>query len=304
LARRFSIAILAFAALALASCARQVADIDADRMGRTTIDAIQRADWPAIDKALAPQTMADPAHADRIEAVRKDFPADPPWSIKLITSDRTPPVEKAGVVTAPERSNLSYLYAFAQKRLIIDLEVEQHGWRRVYEPRPLKPGQAAAPLPEPPVEAQEPPKPQPDQRPYKVAKVFKLVAIRVTPLTSEQVKANTFAGASKSLGQWAFLAATFAVPFTMLGVAVAALRARGLKHRFLWALLAFLGSGWIWMDWTTGATNAVWLVPNPLGFGLERGPSPLSPWMLRFTLPVGAAIVALRLALLPRRPRT
>jgi hypothetical protein len=35
-----------------------------------------------------------------------------------------------------------------------------------------------------------------------------------------------------------------------------------------------------------------------MGFGLEKGPSPLAPWMVSLTLPIGALAASLRLFLL------
>jgi hypothetical protein len=276
--------------LALAGCAQPRADNDADRMGRTTIDAVQRNDWITLDKNLGKAMAEDPDHAPKIVKIQANFPAEPPWSIKLITSAR------AKAKDQPERATLNYLYTFANRQLVIDLAVEQDGWRRVYEPVPLRPGQVAPKLAEPPVEKDEPPKAKPDQRPYKVAKVFKLVSIAVTPVDQAQVAANRFFSPGKPARQWGFLIATFAIPALMVAAAIATLRAKGLRHKWLWVLISFVGVGAVWMNWATGAWGAVWAV-NLLGFGLAKGPSPLSPWILHFAPPVGALVVAIRLAL-------
>ena len=168
------LALTAGLCIVLGGCAPQSADVDADRMGRTVIDSVQRGDWPAINRAMTPTLMADPGHAPEIEQVRAVFPTDPPWSIKLLKSDRRLGEDRL------ERSNLSYLYVFAQRRLAIDLTVQQIGWRRTYEPR-LGVVSSAAPQP---VEFDEPPKPKPGEQPYKTTKVFALVAIRAKGLVS------------------------------------------------------------------------------------------------------------------------
>lgn len=280
--------------LALAACAQPRADNDADRMGRTTIDAVQRNDWITLDKNLGKAMAEDPDHAPKIVKVQAHFPPEPPWSIKLITSTRT------NAKGQPERSTLNYLYTFANRQLVIDLAVEQDGWRRVYEPRPLRPGQVPPKVVEPPVEKDEPPKPKPDQPPYKVAKVFKLTSITVTPVDPAQVAGNKFWAPDKTSEQWAFLLATFATPALMLAAAIASLRAKNLKLKWLWVLVSFVGIGAAWMDWSSGEWGAAWAV-NLVGFGLDKGPSPLSPWMLHFAPPVGALAVALRLSLHRRR---
>lgn len=277
--------------LALAGCAQPRADNDADRMGRTLIDGVQRNDWTVIDKYLGKAMAEDPQHAPKIVVLQGHFPPEPPWSIKLIASRVAKPVAKG----APELSTLTYLYAFAQRRLVIELVVEPHGWLRIYEPLLPKPGQVAPKLAEPKEEEFEPPKARPDQRPYRVARVYRLVSMQVTPVDPAQVAANQFWGPRKSAGQLAFLLATFATPALMVAAAVATLRAKGLKLKWLWVIVSFVGVGAPWMDWSSGVWGAVWAV-NLVGFGLQKGPSPLSPWILHFAPPVGALLVALRLA--------
>ena len=50
--------------LVLAGCAPKPAEVDADRMGRTVIDAIQRDDWLVIDNNLGPAMASDPEPSD------------------------------------------------------------------------------------------------------------------------------------------------------------------------------------------------------------------------------------------------
>ncbi|HEX5380590.1 MAG TPA: hypothetical protein VFW47_18580, partial [Phenylobacterium sp.] len=240
--------------------------------------------------------------APKIVALQSHFPPEPPWSIKLISSSRTEAWRQPK--GAPERATLNYLYAFATKRLVIDLVVEHHGWVRVYERKPLRTGEIPPRPVEPKVEETEPPKPQPGERPYKAAKVYKLVSMQVTPVDPAQVAANTFLGTTKTPRQWAFLFATFGTPVAMLAAAIAALRAKGLQRKWLWVILSFVGVGAAWMNWTTGEIGAVWAV-NLVGFGLDKGQSPLSPWVLHLAPPAGALLVALRLWLgRGVRPRT
>jgi hypothetical protein len=276
--------------LALSACAPQVADLDADRMGRTTIDVIQRADWPAIDRSLAKSFFNDPGHALRIEEARAVFPADPPWSIKLISSDKT--VAKGRW----DRANLSYLYTFPTKRVVIDLQVEQHGWRKVYDPVQgrLTPPDKVTLL--------EPPKAEPGARPYKIGKVFKLISITAIEVTPEDDAHAGFFGPTKTAGQWAFFAATLATPAFMIAAMLQALTARQLPWRLLWMLGAFVGAGAVWMDWRVGSVRLVMEQITLFGFGFERGPSPLSPWMVHTTAPIGALAVFLRLLVF--KPRT
>ncbi len=166
---RFFYLALAGLCLVLVSCSPRPAEVDADRMGRTLIDAIQRDDWPVIDANLGAAMGQDPQHAPKIAELRKMFPPEPPWSIKLLAS-----AKQAGKL--PEVSTLSYLYTFAEKRLKIDLTVEHYAWRKVYPPP--KGGSDGPEIPGP-IEVVRPPKVKPDQSPYRVVELFKLSGINV-----------------------------------------------------------------------------------------------------------------------------
>ena len=263
--------------LLLSACAPAWVEPDADRSGRTFVDAVQRADWPAMDKALGPQLMGDPDHAVKIERLRSQFPADPPWSIKLLKSHRSP----SGGGPAPERSTLQYLYGFANRSLVIDLTLDQAGQKTVIDKRALATGQPAR----------------------KIVKLYQVADLQVRTADPAAVAANRFFGPRKTGLQWGFLAATFAVPLVMLVVAVAAARAKGLAWKPAWMLLALVGAGSVWMNWATGSVGQTWAAATLLGFGIVRGPSPLDHWMLRFASPVGALIVVVRLLILQRGRR-
>ena len=264
--------------LLLSACAPAWVEPDADRAGRTFVDAMQRADWAAMDKALGPQLMGDPDHAAKIERVRSQFPADPPWSIKLLKSHRQ--ASRGGPKDPPERSTLQYLYGFAGRSLVIDLTLDQAGEKTVVDKQALALGQPAR----------------------KILKLYQVADLQVRTADPASVAANRFFGPRKTGLQWGFLGATFAVPLVMLGVAVAAARAKGLAWKPAWMLLALVGVGSVWMNWATGSVGQTWAAVNLLGFGIVRGPSPLDPWMLRLASPMGALIVVVRL-LIPRRGR-
>lgn len=162
--------------LVLAGCTPRPAEVDADRMGRAVIDAIQRDDWPVIDKNLSLAMAADPEHAPKIAKLRTLFPPEPPWSIKLLASSQV----KA---TTPERSTLKYLYTFAERKLVIDLTLEHYGWRKVYKPTTAR-AEALALETEGDVLFEEPPKPKADERAYRVLELYKLSAIAIMPASA------------------------------------------------------------------------------------------------------------------------
>ena len=275
----------------LASCAAPKAELDADRMGRLFIDAVQRGDWPAIDRGIAPQLMASPTHAARIEAVRKTLPADPPWSIRLLAS------RQVGGKGAPgqERAELQYLYQFAERRAVIDLTVVPVGWVKVIPATAQTPRKESALLPTKP----EPP--ASGSGGYELVRVYKALAMSYTEVTKPDEAAQAFWAPGRTSGQWLFLALAVATPAFMLWTVVRVLRAPVLGGRLFWALACIAGLGTLWMDWTSGITGFQPYSLRLMGFGLEKGPSPLSPWMVSLTLPIGALAASARLALLRLR---
>jgi hypothetical protein len=275
----------------LASCAAPKAELDADRMGRLFIDAVQRGDWPAIDRGIAPQLMASPTHAARIEAVRKTLPADPPWSIRLLAS------RQVGGKGAPgqERAELQYLYQFAERRAVIDLTVVPVGWVKVIPATAQTPRKESALLPTKP----EPP--ASGSGGYELVRVYKALAMSYTEVTKPDEAAQAFWAPGRTSGQWLFLALAVATPAFMLWTVVRVLRAPVLGGRLFWALACIAGMGTLWMDWTSGITGFLPYSLRLMGFGLEKGPSPLSPWMVSLTLPIGALAASARLALLRLR---
>ncbi len=271
----------------LAGCAAPKAELDADRMGRLFIDAVQRGDWPAIDRGIAPQLMASPDHAAGIEKVRQAFPADPPWSIRLLAS------RQAGGKGAPgpEQAKLQYLYQFAERRAVVDLTVVPVGWRKV------TPATAQTPRKESALLSAKPEPPASGSGGYEVVRVYRALTMSYTEVTKTDEAAQAFWAPGRTAGQWLFLGLAAATPVFMLWTGVRVLRAPVLEGRLFWALACLAGMGTLWMDWTSGTTGFLPSSLRLMGFGLEKGPSPLSPWMVSLTLPIGALAASLRLAL-------
>lgn len=278
---------LVLALILLAACSSPRAELDADRMGRLFVDAVQRGDWTAIDKGIAPVLMASPDHAERIEGVRKAFPADPPWSIRLLASRQVKPEPGEG----DERAELQYLYQFAERRAVIDLVVVPSGWRKV------TPATSRAPRRESALLEEKPPPPPAGSQAYEVVRVYQALSMSYTEVTDDDEAAQSFWATGKTPGQHLFLVLALATPVFMIWTAVRVFRAPALEGRLAWALLCLVGMGTAWMDWTSGITGFMPTSLRLMGFGLERGPSPLAPWMVSLTLPVGALLASARLAL-------
>jgi len=273
--------------LFLAGCSAPRAELDADRMGRIFIDAVQRGDWPAIDGGIAPVLMASPDHAARIEAVRRAFPADPPWSIRLLASRQAGDPEDPGT----ERAELQYLYQFAERRAVIDLTVVPVGWKTVV------PAKGAAPRRESALLKSKPEPPEGAAAAYEVVRVYQALSMSYTEATREDEAAQGFWAPGRTPGQWLFLVLALATPVFMLWTVIRVFRAPALEGRVFWALVCLAGVGTAWMDWTSGVTGFLPTSLRLMGFSLEKGPSPLAPWMVSLTLPVGALLASLRLAL-------
>ncbi len=95
--------------------------------------------------------------------------------------------------------------------------------------------------------------------------------------------------------QLAFLAVAVLSPLFMLWAAVAAFRAPGLKRKWLWVPLSFLGVGVASINWTTGAAGFQPIHIVLLGAtASKQGYANFYPWILKFTVPVGAVAVHLR----------
>ena len=278
--------LLALLMLVLAGCAAPRAELDADRMGRLFIDAVQRGDWPAIDRGIAPALMASPDHADRIEAVRKAFPADPPWSIRLLASRQVADDDDPEA----ERAELQYLYQFAERRAVIDLTVVPVGWKTVV------PAKGAAPRRESALLKSKPEPPEGAAAAYEVVRVYQALSMSYTEVTREDEAAQGFWAPGRTPGQWLFLGLALATPVFMIWTVIRVFRAPALEGRVFWALVCLAGVGTAWMDWTSGVTGFMPTSLRLMGFGLEKGPSPLAPWMVSLTLPAGALLASLRLA--------
>jgi hypothetical protein len=131
------------------------------------------------------------------------------------------------------------------------------------------------------------------------ASVAGLHVARVDPAL---LAANRFDAPGKSLQQYGFLGVCALSGLLMIGAAVWALRTPQLEARWLWALLAFVGLGTVWMNWTTGGTGADLMAINVVGLGATRSLAPITPWIVKLSLPVGAVVVLARIWGVRRRP--
>lgn len=114
------------------------------------------------------------------------------------------------------------------------------------------------------------------------------------------VEANRFSLSGKTPRHYAFLVTAFLSPLVMVAVAAMAAMTRGLRFKIAWMALALVGVGSAWFNWTTGegGFSAAQISLVNMGFGRDTD---ISPWIIRFSMPIGALLVLVRLLLIPAR---
>lgn len=112
--------------------------------------------------------------------------------------------------------------------------------------------------------------------------------VHAEPTTDSQEHLNAFSLRGKSLGHYAMLVATVAVPLFILVVLVILARTKVTRRKWAWALGILCGFGVISFNWTTGQTSF-----NPLQFLLLGGAwfkAPYGPVTLSVAAPVVAVV--------------
>ncbi|MET0274310.1 MAG: hypothetical protein ABW360_15085 [Phenylobacterium sp.] len=123
---------------------------------------------------------------------------------------------------------------------------------------------------------------------------FRVLSAAVSRPPPGAIDANDFGLSGKTPRQYGFLATAVISPLVMIGVALMALFTPGLRFRAVWALLALVGVGAATLNWTTGVGAFDPAQVSFINVGFTRA-SDISPWILRFSPPVGAIIVLVRL---------
>jgi len=130
---------------------------------------------------------------------------------------------------------------------------------------------------------------------------WQVQAVQLQTATASDLAINALTLRGKPWWQVLFLVFALASPLLMVAAVVKVLRKPGLPGKWLWALVALGGLGTLSMNWTTGQIGWQLANLNLIGFGLARGPSAFSQWVISATLPVGAILILA--GVLPWRPR-
>ena len=122
-----------------------------------------------------------------------------------------------------------------------------------------------------------------------------------TPYDQQPSAIGDFRFAGKGALHYLWLALMATAAATCLTAFVLAIRSKGIRRRWLWAIGSLLGFGQFTLHWTNGAWSITPIYLMLLGAGATR-PFSLEGWQLSFALPAVAVIfLARRKALLAGR---
>lgn len=119
----------------------------------------------------------------------------------------------------------------------------------------------------------------------------------------QDLAANRFTLAGKPLTQDLFLAAMIAALLAMVAALAMVIRRKGLRRKWLWGVVAFAGVFTLRMNWTTGAFEFQPLSLQLIGAGATTQIEGMTPWILSFTVPVGAILILTGVWANPARAR-
>jgi hypothetical protein len=129
---------------------------------------------------------------------------------------------------------------------------------------------------------------------------YNVAGFYLNRLPTGAIEQNRFRLTGMSLRHYAFLAAAVLSPLVMVGMAGLALATPGLRLKPLWAALCFVGVGVAWINWASGEGGFELARLALVNAGAGRA-TDISPWILRFSAPVGALVVLAKLLL--HRPK-
>ncbi len=121
---------------------------------------------------------------------------------------------------------------------------------------------------------------------------LKIASARFSPVPDSLERVNQFTFKRRGLLHFVFLGLVIAVPLLIVGALVNCIRST-VRRKWLWLLFILLGIGAFRLNWTTGQiqTRVVWF--QLLGAGARKA-GPYAPWVLSFSLPVGAIVFLIR----------
>jgi hypothetical protein len=120
---------------------------------------------------------------------------------------------------------------------------------------------------------------------------------------AQLIAADRFTAPGKTPVQYLFLVLTLLSPLTMIAALVKVIGAKGLRRKWLWGPLAFVGLMQLQMNWTTGQIGWTPISLQILGFGIVKSAPAVAPWVLFFTVPVFALLILFGVLANPKRAK-
>lgn len=116
-----------------------------------------------------------------------------------------------------------------------------------------------------------------------------VVGFNVHRTPTSQRELNAFSNVSPTPLHILMFAATIVIPIFMIFTCIMVYRTPIASRKWPWYLLSIGGVGAVYFNWTTGVVNYQILTVQLLGAGAAAA-GPHAPWILEFTLPIGALV--------------
>ena len=116
----------------------------------------------------------------------------------------------------------------------------------------------------------------------------RIIGLGVSSIPEPLEKANRFTLRGKSAAHYLTLLLAFVCVLCSVTAAVKVGRTP-MPHRWFWTLVALVGFGTFQLDWSSGAWHLALIHLQLLSAGFRKM-GPYAPWLVSFSLPLGAAI--------------
>jgi hypothetical protein len=117
--------------------------------------------------------------------------------------------------------------------------------------------------------------------------------VRAQQTTSSLKELNRFRLAGQSPARYLWILLMIVAAAVSVAAAVIVARTRGMPKRWWWVLVALVGVGQFALNWTTGQWEFRPIQFQLLAAGYTKS-GPVAPWVLSFSLPIGAVVALWR----------
>lgn len=117
--------------------------------------------------------------------------------------------------------------------------------------------------------------------------------MHVVPLPASLQETNCFTFSEKGMANYVFFAAAMVIPLFVIGTLVVCVRTPIPRRKWLWVVFILLGFVQFSLDWTSGQWGIQPIAFQICGASFMRS-CDYAPWILSFSLPIGAIVFWLR----------